>query len=188
MKEYLYALQHCLNKGIDVDSRAGKVRKAFGHQMRFDLKKGFPALTTKKLAWKSVVSELLWFLEGSNDERRLAEILYEDDRENLKNRINVLITNQDKAIYPGADEYVSGDLISKIKLINTKYEKQDLFIIGGPKIIDQLFALVEEFYLTRIYGKFDCDKKIDLTKIEDAMILEKKIINDKICHFEIWKR
>ena len=106
----------------------------------------------------------------------------------LKNRINVLITNQDKAIYPGADEYVSGDLISKIKLINTKYEKQDLFIIGGPKIIDQLFELVEEFYLTRIYGKFDCDKKIDLTKIEDAMILEKKIINDKICHFEIWKR
>ena len=106
----------------------------------------------------------------------------------LKNRINVLITNQDKVKYPGADEYISGDLISKIKLINTKYEKQDLFIIGGPKIIDQLFALVEEFYLTRIYGKFDCDKKIDLTKIEDAMILEKKIINDKICHFEIWKR
>jgi len=106
----------------------------------------------------------------------------------LKNRVNVLITNQDKDIYPGADEYISGDLISKIKLINTKYEKQDLFIIGGPKIIDQLFELVEEFYLTRIYGEFDCDKKIDLTKIEDAMILEEKIINDKTCHFEIWKR
>ena len=98
----------------------------------------------------------------------------------LKNRINVLITNQDKTKYPGADEYISGDLISKIKLINTKYEKQDLFIIGGPKIIDQLFELVEEFYLTRIYGKFDCDKKIDLKKIEDAMTLEEKIINDKI--------
>ena len=106
----------------------------------------------------------------------------------LKNRINVLITNQDKAIYPGADEYISGDLISKIKLINTKYEKQDLFIIGGPKIIDQLFELVEEFYLTRIYGEFDCDKKIDLKKIEDAMTLEEKIINDKTSHFEIWKR
>ena len=106
----------------------------------------------------------------------------------LKHRINVLITNQDKAIYPGADEYVSGDLISKIKLINTKYEKQDLFIIGGPKIIDQLFELVEEFYLTRIYGEFDCDKKINLKKIQDAMTLEEKIINDKTCHFEIWKR
>jgi dihydrofolate reductase len=99
-----------------------------------------------------------------------------------------LITNQDKAKYPGADEYISGDLVSKIKLINTKYEKQDLFIIGGPKIIDQLFELVEEFYLTRIYGKFDCDKKINLKKIEEAMTLEEKIVNDEICHFEIWKR
>ena len=106
----------------------------------------------------------------------------------LKNRINVLITKQDKIKYPGADEYISGDLISKIKLINTKYEKQDLFIIGGPKIIDQLFELVEEFYLTRIYGEFDCDKKIDLKKIEEVMTLEEKIINDKTCHFEIWKR
>lgn len=49
MKEYLQALKHCFDKGIDVDSRAGKVRKAFGYQMRFDLKKGFPALTTKNL-------------------------------------------------------------------------------------------------------------------------------------------
>ncbi len=106
----------------------------------------------------------------------------------LKNRINVLITNQDKIKYPGADEYISGNLISKIKLINTKYEKQDLFIIGGPNILDQLFELVEEFYLTRIYGIFDCDKKIDIKKIEDTMTLKEKIIKDKTCHFEIWKR
>jgi len=48
----------------------------FGEQLRFNLQDGFPAITTKKLAWKSVVSELLWFIEGSGDERRLAEILY----------------------------------------------------------------------------------------------------------------
>ena len=106
----------------------------------------------------------------------------------LKNRINVLITNQDNVKYPGADEYISGDLLSKVKLINKKYKNQDQFIIGGPRILDQLFELVEEFYLTRIYGKFDCDKKIDLKKIEDAMTLEEKIIKDKKCHFEIWKR
>jgi thymidylate synthase len=44
--------------------------------MRFNLQEGFPATTTKKLAWRAVVSELLWFLEGSSDERRLAEILH----------------------------------------------------------------------------------------------------------------
>jgi len=93
MKEYLNALKHCYQNGIDVTSRAGKVRKSFGYQMRFDLKKGFPALTTKKLAWRSVTSELLWFLEGSNDERRLAEILYEDKRENLKDKTTIWTQN-----------------------------------------------------------------------------------------------
>lgn len=48
----------------------------FGRQLTFDLSKGFPAVTTKKLAWKACKSELLWFIEGSSDERRLAEILY----------------------------------------------------------------------------------------------------------------
>ena len=49
MKQYLKALRYCYNNGIDVESRAGKVRKAFGYQMRFDLQKGFPAMTTKNL-------------------------------------------------------------------------------------------------------------------------------------------
>ena len=93
MKEYLKALEHCYKNGTDVISRSGKVRKAFGYQMRFDLSIGFPALTTKKLAWKAVTSELIWFLEGSNDERRLAEILYQDDRKNLKDKKTIWTEN-----------------------------------------------------------------------------------------------
>ena len=93
MKQYLDALKYCYENGTDVESRAGKVRKSFGYQMNFDLTKGFPAITTKKLAWKSVVSELLWFIEGSNDERRLAEILYQDKRENLKNKKTIWTQN-----------------------------------------------------------------------------------------------
>ena len=93
MKQYIEALKDCYQNGIDVDSRAGKVRKSFGHQMRFNLQEGFPAVTTKKLAWKAVVSELIWFLEGSNDERRLAEILYDDKRENLTNKKTIWTEN-----------------------------------------------------------------------------------------------
>ena len=93
MIQYLECLKHCYEHGIDVKSRAGNVRKAFGYQMKFDLSKGFPAITTKKLAWKSVVSELLWFIEGSNDERRLAEILYDDVRENLKDKKTIWTQN-----------------------------------------------------------------------------------------------
>ena len=77
MKQYLDALRNVLEKGTEKKDRTGVGTKAvFGMQMRFNMEDGFPAITTKKLAWKSVVSELLWFIEGSNDERRLAEILY----------------------------------------------------------------------------------------------------------------
>ena len=93
MKQYLEAIKYCHEQGTDVDSRAGKVRKAFGYQLRFDLQNGFPAMTTKKLAWKAVVSELLWFLEGSSDERRLAEILYQDKREMLKDKKTIWTQN-----------------------------------------------------------------------------------------------
>ena len=93
MKQYLDALRYCFNNGADVESRAGAVRKSFGYQMHYDLSKGFPAITTKKLAWKSVVSELLWFIEGSDDERRLAEILYNDSRENLKDKKTIWTQN-----------------------------------------------------------------------------------------------
>ena len=77
MKQYLDALKQVLEKGADKKDRTGTGTKAvFGIQMRFNMQDGFPAVTTKKLAWKSVVSELLWFIEGKGDERRLAEILH----------------------------------------------------------------------------------------------------------------
>ena len=73
MKQYHDMLQDILTNGEDVNDRTGTgTRSIFGYQMRFDLSTGFPAVTTKKLAWKAVVGELLWFLEGSTDERRLA--------------------------------------------------------------------------------------------------------------------
>lgn len=109
MKQYLDALKYCYENGTDVESRAGKVRKSFGYQMNFDLTKGFPAITTKKLAWKSVVSELLWFIEGSNDERRLAEILYQDKRENLKNK-NTIWTQNAEADYWKPKAKFDGDV------------------------------------------------------------------------------
>jgi thymidylate synthase len=77
MNQFHQALKHILENGKQKTDRTGVgTTSVFGYQMRFDLRLGFPAVTTKKLAWKAVVSELLWFLEGSGDERRLAEILH----------------------------------------------------------------------------------------------------------------
>ena len=109
MKNYLGALKHCYENGDFVKSRAGNVKKSFGYQMRFDLQEGFPAVTTKKLAWKAMVSELLWFLEGSNDERRLAEILYEDKRENLEDKKTIWTQNANAEYWKQKSKF-SGDV------------------------------------------------------------------------------
>ena len=77
MKIYHNALKDVLETGTRRDDRTGVgTISKFGMQQRYDLSEGFPAITTKKLAWKSVVGELLWFIEGSGDERRLAEITH----------------------------------------------------------------------------------------------------------------
>lgn len=77
MLEYHNALKTILEKGQSREDRTGTgTIGMFGLQLRFDLQKGFPAITTKKLAWKAMVSELLWFIEGSGDEYRLREILH----------------------------------------------------------------------------------------------------------------
>lgn len=72
---YLDALRNIMENGVDRDDRTGTgTRALFGLQMRFNMKDGFPALTTKKLAFKAVKSELLWILEGSGDDNRLKEL------------------------------------------------------------------------------------------------------------------
>jgi thymidylate synthase len=76
-QQYLTALRDVLETGTRRDDRTGVGTIAkFGMQQRYDLDQGFPAITTKKLAWKSVVGELLWMIEGSGNERRLAEITH----------------------------------------------------------------------------------------------------------------
>ena len=97
MKTYLNALGHILANGKSKQDRTGTGTKGvFGYQMHFDLEKGFPAVTTKTLAWKSVVSELLWLLEGSTDERRLAEIRYGLPREELIDKTTIWTANADQ--------------------------------------------------------------------------------------------
>lgn len=76
--EYLDLLQHILTNGEQRADRTGTgTRASFGFTLNVPLSNGhFPILTTKKLPFKSILSELLWFIEGSGDERRLAEILH----------------------------------------------------------------------------------------------------------------
>ena len=143
------------------------------------------------MPWPKNSSDLQWFKKHTlNNVVIMGRLTWIDPflPTPLKNRINVLVTNQSNNTYLGVDEFISGDLMANVKDLSKKYKEKDIYIIGGPKILDQLFESIEEFYLTRIYGNFECDKSIDFEKITQSMTINEKIENDETCHFEIWKR
>lgn len=74
MKQYLDLLRYVRENGIDKDDRTGTgIHSVFGYQMRFNMEDGFPLLTTKKLHLKSIIYELLWFLQGDTNVKYLQE-------------------------------------------------------------------------------------------------------------------
>ena len=144
------------------------------------------------MPWPKNTNDLKWFKKNTlHNTVVMGSLTWEDPfmPTPLKNRQNVLVTSKDKINYPGADHYISGNVSNFIlNDLTNFYKNKDIYIIGGSKLIEQTFELIEEFYLTRIYGNFNCDKKINLNKIEDEMKLIKKIQVDNTCHFEIWER
>jgi len=72
-KQYQELLFDIIERGVDKDTRNGKTRSVFGKQIRHEMKDGFPLLTTKKMYWKGIVTELLWFLRGDTNIKFLVD-------------------------------------------------------------------------------------------------------------------
>lgn len=158
MQQYLNDIKHILDNGIAAMDRTGTgTLSVFGMQTRYDLTRGFPAVTTKKLAWKAVVSELLWFIEGSSDEGRLREILHGDRNARTDNGVlkKTIWSHNATAPYWTPNAKYEGDL-GRIYGVNWRHWIKDRVEHdmgpahkGGTRLavdrteVDQLVELVE---------------------------------------------
>ena len=152
MKTYLDALKFVLDNGVTKTDRTGTgTVSVFGMQQRYNLADSFPAVTTKKLAWRSVVSELLWFIEGSGDEKRLREILH-GSRASEKTTIwtaNATApywTDKHKNFPPKGPQY-EGDL-GRVYGVQWRHWQAKDQVFDGPsrlvyREVDQLANLIE---------------------------------------------
>ena len=145
----------------------------------------------QSMPWPKNSIDLKWFKENTiNNIVVMGRKTWEDPfmPTPLKSRINVLISNKNKELIEGADYYLSGNVNNAIQNIQSKYINKDIFIIGGSEIVNLTFNLIEQFYLTRIYGNYNCEKFIDVSLIENNLNMIKKIDGDATCHFEIWEK
>ena len=143
MKQYHKLLEDILEYGEDVNDRTGTgTRSIFGYQMRFNLQDGFPAVTTKKLAWKAVVGELLWFLEGSTDERRLAELTFGKNRAELAGKSTIWTANADSQ--GKALGYINNEFTKELGPVYGSQWRRFDFNDSGYCAVDQIQWILDE--------------------------------------------
>ena len=104
----------------------------------------------------------------------------------LPRRYNVIVTSKQDE-YPGANEYIRGDDISS-SLQKLAQEKQGLitWIIGGANLINQCWGIIDEFYITRIPGSYNCDTSIDISRLDNMFLMYEDKHDDAT--FQVYQR
>jgi len=120
------------------------------------------------LPWPNNSTDLQWFKENTAGHVVVMGSTTWDDPHMprpLPKRTNVLVTTR-KDDYPGADGYISGNLLEEIKELEETCPGLIIWIIGGPNILEQCLGVIDEFYLSRIPGAYACDTFLPMKKIE----------------------
>ncbi len=161
MRQYLSLLDTVINHGTDRGDRTGTgTRSIFGHQMRFDLSKGFPALTTKKLHLKSIIHELLWFLQGSSNIGYLKEngVSIWDDWADENGELGPVYGVQWRS-WPKSDGTTLDQISGVVEQIRNNPNSRRLIVSAwNPALVDQM-ALPPCHALFQFYvadGKLSC--------------------------------
>ena len=161
MQQYLDLLQHILDNGIEKSDRTGTgTLSTFGYQMRFDLQKGFPVVTTKKLHLKSIIYELLWFLKGETNTSYLKEhgVRIWDEWADENGELGPVYGKQWRS-WEGADGKIVDQVTDLIKQIKTNPDSRRLIISAWnvaelPKMALMPCHVLFQFYVAE--GKLSC--------------------------------
>jgi thymidylate synthase len=161
MQQYLDLLQHILDNGTEKTDRTGTGTKScFGYQMRFDLQKGFPMVTTKKLHVKSIFYELLWFLKGDTNIKYLKDngVSIWDEWANETGELGPVYGEQWRS-WKGADGVVVDQITELIKQIKTTPDSRRLIVSAWnvaelPKMALMPCHTLFQFYVAD--GKLSC--------------------------------
>jgi len=161
MQQYLNLLQYILDTGVQKHDRTGTgTISCFGYQMRFDLQKGFPLVTTKKVHMKSIIHELLWFLKGETNIKYLKEngVKIWDEWADENGELGPVYGKQWRS-WEGKDGKVVDQVSELIKQINANPDSRRLIISAWnvtelPKMALQPCHTIFQFYIAD--GKLSC--------------------------------
>ena len=161
MQQYHSLLQHILDHGVQKHDRTGTgTLSCFGYQMRFDLQKGFPLVTTKKVHLKSIVYELLWFLQGDTNIRYLKEhgVSIWDEWADADGELGPVYGKQWRS-WEGADGKVVDQVSELIRQIKSNPDSRRLIISAWnvaelPKMALMPCHTIFQFYVAE--GRLSC--------------------------------
>lgn len=161
MKQYLELLQRVLDEGVRKEDRTGTgTLSVFGHQMRFNLETGFPLLTTKKLHLRSIIYELLWFLNGDTNIKYLKDngVRIWDEWADENGDLGPVYGRQWRA-WPGKDGTTIDQISNLLATIKKNPDSRRLMVVAyNPTYVDEM-ALPPCHSLFQFYvanGKLSC--------------------------------
>ena len=141
------------------------------------------------LPWPNNPRDLRWFKDNTAGHVVImGSTTWEDPHmpRPLPKRKNYLVTTR-KDNFPGADGYISGELTSSVAKIAEDHPGLITWVIGGPNIIEQTLVVIDEFYLSRIPGDYDCDTHLPLDKIKEKFTMRSADDHPEV-RFEVWEK
>lgn len=161
MQAYLDLLQHIIDNGTEKSDRTGTgTISCFGYQMRFDLQEGFPMVTTKKLHLRSIIHELLWFLQGDTNVKYLKDngVRIWDEWADEQGNLGPVYGHQWRS-WTGADGQVHDQIKDALHLIKTNPDSRRIIVNAWnvadlPKMALSPCHALFQFYVAD--GKLSC--------------------------------